>query len=128
MTENPYVTPAASSDGEQMAKDSPESLSQIARQTFLAWERLRVLYAILLAMLTVLLAGPDLLRLRTLGLIVEGAIVANLCYFAGPALETYVRWLGYHGKWFRWLLFVGGTCLTAMLAILTLVNELIPQS
>ncbi len=60
-------------------------------------------------------------------LIAEGAIVANLCYFAGPIIETYVRWLGYDRKWVRWFLFVGGTVLTGMLAIATMAFMFLPD-
>ncbi|MEO8270952.1 MAG: hypothetical protein ABI557_14610, partial [Aureliella sp.] len=61
-------------------------------------------------------------KLRTIILIIEGAIVANACYFAGPITETYVRWLGYEGKWIRWFLFLGGTLLTAILAVETMLT------
>ena len=80
----------------------------------------------MLGMLTLLLAGPNIQQFRTLMLIAEGAIVANICYFAGPIVETYVRWLGYDGKWVRWFLFVGGTSLTAVLAFASLASLFLP--
>ncbi len=105
----------------------PQTLGGIAKWTFLAWERLRVIYIILLGLLTLLLAGPELLRLRTMVMVVEGAIVANICYFAGPIIEIYVRWLGYRGKWLRWFLFISGTLVSAVLAIAAMASMLLPN-
>lgn len=101
---------------------------------FIAWERLRVVYVVLLGVFTIVLAipgviynGSQLLTFRGLIMIAEGAIVANVCFFAGPILETYVRWLGYDRKWVRWFLFAGGTVLTAILALISLASGLIPD-
>ena len=98
------------------------------------WERLRVLYIALLGALTVFLAmpgvihnGSQLFTFRGMFILVEGAIIANICYFAGPTVETYVRWLGYDRKWVRWILFIGGTLLTAMLAIVSIAEALLPN-
>ncbi|TWT84572.1 hypothetical protein CA13_60520 [Planctomycetes bacterium CA13] len=126
---NPYSTPTSEPAAESVdgSISASRSLGDIARSTFLAWEKLRVVFIVLLGLLTVLLAGRSLMRLRILLLIVEGAIAANVCYFAGPIIETYVRWLGYDGKWVRWFLFVGGTLLTAILAIAALAGTLIPD-
>lgn len=125
MPENPYSSPT--SDASDPAHAAPQTLAVIAKSTFLAWERLRVIYIILLGLLTLLLAGPELLRLRTMVMVVEGAIVANLCYFAGPIIEAYVRWLGYRGKWLRWFLFISGTLVSAVLAIAAMASMLLPN-
>ena len=131
MTENPYSTPSIDArsgiaDSLDASMTSP-SLSAIAKPTFLAWERLRLIFIAVLGLLTLLLAGPNLLKFRTLVLIAEGAIVSNVCFFAGPIVETYVRWLGYDRKWVRWCLFVGGTMLTAALAVVTMAPMLLPD-
>ncbi|QDV47170.1 hypothetical protein Enr13x_70790 [Stieleria neptunia] len=131
MTKNPYSTPlfdasSATADS-QAASTKSLSLGSIAKSTFLAWERLRLIFVVVLGLLTLLLAGPDLTKLRTLVLIAEGAIIANVCFFAGPIIETYVRWLGYDRKWVRWFLFVGGTMLTAMLAVATMASIFLPD-
>ncbi|WP_146393873.1 hypothetical protein [Planctomycetes bacterium CA13] len=68
----------------------------------------------------------NLLQGRTLGIIVKAAIAANVCYFAGPILETYVLWLGYNRSWVRWFLFLGGMLLTAILATLVLRRPFVP--
>lgn len=131
MTENPYSTPTleatpATAESPAMSTTSL-SLASIAKPTFLAWERLRLIFVVMLGLLTLLLAGPNIMKLRTLLLVAEGAIVSNLCFFAGPVAETYVRWLGYDRKWVRWFLFVGGTMLTAMLAVVTMASMLLPD-
>ncbi|MBB3210702.1 hypothetical protein FHS27_006550 [Rhodopirellula rubra] len=131
MTENPYSTPSldapsAITDSLAASTTSP-SLASIAKPTFLAWERLRIIFVGVLGLLTLILAGPNLLNLRTLVLVAEGAIVSNVCFFAGPIVEIYVRWLGYDRNWVRWFLFVGGTMLTAMLAVVTMSTMLLPD-
>jgi uncharacterized protein YjbI with pentapeptide repeats len=104
------------------------SLLAIARSVFLAWEKLRIAYLILLALITVLLTGvTGIMNLRLLRLIVLGAVVANLAYYAGPAIETYVRWLGYNRAWPRWGMFIGGTLISIVLAIGVLATELLPD-
>ena len=131
MTDNPYSAPTLdlnSDSSEPQTESTPSpTFGSIAKSTFLAWERLRIAYIVILGLLTILLAGPNLPKLRTLVLIAEGGIVANVCYFAGPTIETYVRWLGYDGKMFRWCLFLGGTLLTAILAIATMMPILLPD-
>lgn len=131
MPDNPYSSPTPDTPSETAASplsaDSIPTLGEIAKQTFLAWEKLRIAYIVSLGLLTVLLAGPNLTNLRTLIMITEGAIVANVCYFAGPVTETYVRWLGYDRKWVRWFLFGGGLLLTALLVFATMASMLLPD-
>ncbi|MGN6545330.1 MAG: hypothetical protein ACTHK7_09805 [Aureliella sp.] len=129
MTNNPYASPATDIGPSEEAALRPgdRTLAGIARPTFVAWERLRVIYVILLAVLTVSLAGSSITRIRTIVVILEGAIIANVCYFAGPIGETYVRWLGYDGKWLRGFLFVAGTLFTAILAVVAMAGTLLPD-
>ncbi len=128
MTENPYTVTTT------LAREIPESevvqtsLQAIARRVFLAWEKLRILYVIILALVTVLLTGvTGVLNLGLLRLILLGAVVANVAYFAGPTIETYVRWLGYNRGWPRWVMFIGGTLIAIILAIGSLATELLPD-
>jgi hypothetical protein len=131
MPDNPYSSPSNDISPDTTAalppSESSNSLAAIAKATFLAWERLRILFIVVLGLVTVLLAGRNIATLRTLVLIAEGAIFANICYFAGPVVETYVRWLGYEGKWVRWFLFAGGTTLTAILAAATMGSMFLPD-
>lgn len=131
MTENPYSTPlsepTASPETSTDRSADSANLMSIAKTTFLAWERLRIPFVAVLAALTLLLAGRNIFQPQTLFIVAVGAVFANLCFFAGPIVETYVRWLGYDRIWVRWFLFVGGTALTAMLAIATLVSMFLPD-
>ncbi|NND95703.1 MAG: hypothetical protein HKN47_00070, partial [Pirellulaceae bacterium] len=54
---------------------------------------------------------------------IPGAVGANLCFFAGPAIETYVSWLGYRRRWVRIVLFVSGTLFASLLTIGVLWQE-----
>jgi hypothetical protein len=129
MTSNPYSPPAVDvTPSERLFDgDHEHTLSEIARATFLAWERLRIIYIGVVGVFTLLFAGPNLVRFGTLVAIFEGAVVANICYFAGPTVETYVRWLGYQGNWVRWAMFIGGTLLTSLLAVISMVSMFAPN-
>ena len=97
MTENPYSSPTDASSATTLATadNANPALLTIARQTFLAWEKLRVVYVTILAVITILLIAPSgFLNRRLLLLTAEGAVVANIAYFAGPTIETYIKWLG----------------------------------
>jgi len=127
-SENPYSSPPALSVS---PPDSvPSTFGGIARSTFLAWEKLRLVYVGLLAAVTLLLAALDPSRsftsLRFWIPVVEGAVVANVCYFAGPIIETYVTWLGFRGRWLRYTLFVLGTLFSIMLAFGAIASLLLP--
>lgn len=133
MTDNPYTaTPTKFSHAIPETDFAQMSLLAIARRVFLAWEKLRIAYVILLALITVLFTVlftgvTGIWNLRLLRMIVLGAMVANVAYFAGPTIETYVRWLGYSRAWPGWIMFVGGTLLSIVLAIGVLATELLPD-
>ena len=119
MTINPYSSSSLETPSEEVVPTAThcQTLVEIVKTTFLAWERLRIIYVLLLGILTVVLVGPQPIHIPIVIVIAGGAVLANLCYFAGPILESYVRWLGYRGIGLRWFLFIGGTLLTAMLEI-----------
>jgi hypothetical protein len=127
MNNNPYSTPATlDTTPPPNAKASTQSLSEIGRTTFLAWEKLRLLYIGLLGLLTLLLCGREITNVDLMIMVIFGGIVSNAFYFAGPILETYVRWLGYQGYLLRWILFTAGTLLTMLAAIIALSAQLLP--
>ncbi len=116
MSKNPYTSPSASPAMEARAANDASG-SSFAKPVFLAWERLRVLYVILLTVLSVSIVGPSgLTSAQSFIRLMEGAVAANLLFFAGPITETYIRWLGYNRPWVRWALFLGGTLLSSALA------------
>lgn len=118
--ENPYAAPAADGESARLLEPEPQGFGAIARPTFLAWERLRVAYVAMLGLLTIGICGSTILVPSVLMSILVGAVFANIGFFAGPAVESYARWLGYKGQWLRLFLFTGGTTLTALLAIASL--------
>lgn len=129
MTENPYAaSPQTALDTPSEVTLTNRSLSEIARSVFLAWEKLRIAYVIILALITIVVTGVSgLFELRILRLIILGGVVANVAFFAGPSIETYVRWLGYNRTWPRWLMFIGGTLISILLTLGLLATELLPD-
>ncbi|HEY2839159.1 MAG TPA: hypothetical protein VGJ26_08425 [Pirellulales bacterium] len=106
-----------------------DSLLAMARAIFLKWELLRIAYNALLVVATILLAGPsNLLKADVLVLVIEGAVIANILFFAGPIAETYIRWLGLNQAWIRWALLGGGTILTVLVAAFELHAKLSPPT
>ncbi len=102
-------------------------LNTVARPIFLAWEKLRLLYIAILTIFTLFLMGPSgLYSPAIIFIVITGAIGANILYFAGPITETYIRWLGYHKSWPRWVLFISGTLLSILLVLLDFVSVLFP--
>ncbi|MFN7875851.1 MAG: hypothetical protein ACK5PB_11070 [Pirellula sp.] len=129
MNDNPY---AARSDLSVNKSSVPiqtdDSLLSIARGVFLVWEKLRVIYLVILSLLTISLVGfSGVFDLPLVQSIVFGAVVANVLYFAGPIVDTYIRWLGYKHSWPRWTMFVGGTLLSIVLTIGLLSIHLLPN-
>ncbi len=130
MAENPYAAPTDTSSATTpaTAHRDEQTLQTVARETFLVWEKLRVAYVAILAVITILLILPcGVFNRRLLRLTAEGAVVANLAYFAGPTIETYLKWLGYNRAWPRWVMFIGGTLLSIILAVGVLATELLPD-
>ena len=82
------------------------------RAIALGWERLRVVYNVVLAGLCsplALLRGPDVYAAPAFwGNCVAGAVLANVLFFAGPLTEAYVDWLGLRHPAVRWALFAVG--------------------
>jgi uncharacterized protein involved in cysteine biosynthesis len=129
MNDNPYAS-SSKPNAEELGTEPPidETLLGIARNVFLAWEKLRVLYLGILTLLVLLLVGfSGILNLSLMISIVFGAFFANVFYFAGPVVDTYIRWLGYRNSWPRWVMFIGGTILSIVLAIGLLGSHLLPN-
>ena len=96
LSENPCSSPGDTAAATLVSTDvAGRSLQTIARQTFLAWEKLRLLYVVLLALVTVLLvAGTGHFNRRVVVVVFEGAIVANIAYFRADHGNLYsLAWL-----------------------------------
>jgi hypothetical protein len=80
------------------------------RSIVLRWERLRILYNLMLLGLVLVPTGGtfQLPSLRELPVLAIGAVLANLCFMAGPLTEAYLSWLGLRSRWVTAGLFAGG--------------------
>ncbi len=84
-----------------------------------------MIYVFVLAIVSAVLIGPSgFVNARLLFRLFEGAVVANVLFFAGPAVETYVHWLGFRQNWLRGVLFFSGTLLSVVLAFGVLLTGL----
>jgi hypothetical protein len=112
---NPYAPPGA--EGAARAP-AVVDFGEIVRR----WELLRIRYnAVLIALvlLLVVIFFPERFSIARFWVqVFGGAVIANLCFTAGPTVEGYGRFL------FRtWLdsmtvlLFLAGTCFAALLAV-----------
>ena len=99
-----------------------------ARDVFLAWEKLRLVYNAALVLATALAVGfgqpfrrvdVDRAFLAHLG---EGAAILNVAFCAGPVLESYMAWMGAPRSAFRLALFTPG-CLFAMLWVFSSIGS-----
>jgi hypothetical protein len=97
------------------------STVELARPVLARWQRLRLVYNALVAALTVLLlAGlQDELTFPDTGTTVTylavGAVLANICFTAGPAFEIGLRRLGLRTRALTPLLFAAGVLVSVPL-------------
>lgn len=106
------------------------SFVPMLRSVFLRWERLRILYNLVLVCVVLLPTGgsfqlPDLCDLPVLAI---GAVLANLCYLAGPIGEAYLAWLGLRTRWVTALLFFGGVLVSIPLVYMFLIAHVLMNS
>lgn len=102
------------------------------RAVFLRWEKLRLLYNLIVGLVGAAgaaacvldLAGlfndpHDAMPLQVLviGVVCYG-IAANVCYFLGPILESYLRWVGLRAPRLTQTLFITGTVFSVLLTAL----------
>ncbi|MDX1962144.1 MAG: hypothetical protein SFX18_03260 [Pirellulales bacterium] len=98
----------------------------IYREIFLRWERLRLVFnAVLVALSLIVGSAFGLLNtFRFWLLCVEGGIVLNICYFAGPVVESYFTWLtGRELKDMGFILFILGTILCMLAAVFSIAMQ-----
>ncbi len=94
-SKNPYATPPVAESIETAQAMPDWGIQSIARRVFLAWEKLRVRYNVILiaiCLFTAFLTGAYKLPEFWFACVVAG-LAANVCYFAGPIAETYLNWL-----------------------------------
>jgi hypothetical protein len=92
------------------------SLSDFLKPIFLKWEKLRIPYNLILALVLILSHGQSMgarfFHPLALSIWLTGAVLANLCFFAGPLAEAYIAWLGLRSRVVTVVLFVGGVLIS----------------
>ncbi|MGB6223699.1 hypothetical protein [Haloferula sp.] len=127
MSMDPYAPPKSGSQG---GTEQPER--KALREVVTAWERLRLIYNLLLlvpgvVIVTILVTGQDM----PLGFAVIGALVigigANAAFFLGPLVELYFRALFRNGESIgrgRQLIFGAGLVVSAGVFLMALIGAL----
>ena len=112
-------------DGPELARDdvlrdiwtklifSPENPRAV--DVFLAWEKMRLAYNLVLATVVSLFIGLFGVSISFLSLL-EPAVAANVCFCDGPVVEGYVCLLTRERRLVRGLVFLFGTLLATFLA------------
>src|SRR5688572_23793886 len=104
---NPYQSPSEV-NAPASAAASPDEAT--AREVFLAWEKLRLPYNVVLALVALgglALEGTEFVERRELlKALAGGAVLANLCFCAGPCAEGYLVWIGTRRRATRVVVFV----------------------
>jgi len=124
MEPNPYEAPTTTAmfDAASNQTDTPYGLLQ-------DWERRRLWFnGILIALTLVLgiLLDVVILEYRFWAFAVQGAVVANVCFCAGPVATWHVSRLGFNQRVTGTLLFWIGTALSMLLTAVALVLNLLP--
>jgi hypothetical protein len=100
-----------------MVESTASSPPYTARAAFIAWERLRVVYNLTLAVLVLAVAQTDWSDPEFTWQLAIAACLANLCFCLGPVTEGYlVVLLGADRRAARWFVFVAGLLLACGLA------------
>ncbi len=114
----------------QHGDSAKETLVETMRDVFLRWERWRLVYNLALIGLVISLAvawGDSNSNWARFAVeCVLGAVIANLCYFAGPITVAYLRWLGIYHRAIAPFLFGCGLVFTMGFAVVTVGESLTP--
>jgi hypothetical protein len=121
LDQNPYAAPSLD---EPLPLVKNASGEPTAREVFLAWEKLRLYYNAILAGLSLFLGLPRLASSGFWYTLFQGALIANLCFCLGVALEGYAALFGIPRRPMRLLLFFLGTCLAGGLAVLAIAGRI----
>ena len=107
---------------------APEIEWSDVRRIFLRWERLRIAYNAALMALVILLVAllyePEIEWALLGWRCVVGAVIANVCFFAGPVAETYLYWLGMRNRGVTAVLFLMGLVFSLGLAAIAVMSTL----
>jgi len=114
--------------------DSPGKVDRViksardesARSVFLAWEKFRLAYNVILAGVVLLAESclygwSEFQRSGFWEYLVGGALYANACFCAGPWLDGWFAVAGAERREFRWVLFLTGLLLAGVFTVMALV-------
>ena len=99
------------------AQDDPGAMA-----VFVAWEKLRLVYNMILAAESMLLMGLG--TLFWLPILLQGALLANVCFCAGPVAEGYLCLLGANRTAARWTVFILGILASVVLVWAAIAGQL----
>lgn len=109
--------------------DVPDDDSGLNAETFRGiirrWERLRLFYVGWLGVVVLgcaVLLYPVSATLDFCVVVAIGAVIANLCFFTGPAIELYGTAFRVWDEGWTIALFLAGTALATLLALGTMVS------
>lgn len=125
--ENPFASPVTANTLGTLT-DAPLTGRELRfaeiGEAFVRWEKLRVWYNVVLAvvaLVAVLLIEPRLmLKVASLEYLVAAAIGANACFFAGHIVECYATWFFGRISWIRPVVFTCGTLGAMVLTFMTI--------
>ncbi len=120
--DNPYRSPRVTQveSGAAAGDTAAGRFAELGR-VMVTWEKLRVLYNLMGAVPTLLIAFWLPVSLKRLLLV---ALFANMCFCLGPLVDGYLTWFGIRHPAVTWILFVLGT-LTMLLLALGYVGSLV---
>jgi hypothetical protein len=98
----------------------PAWKEESAREVFVAWEKIRIVYNLILVFLVTFVFIERFSDRGFLRYLVECAIAANLCFCAGPVAEGYLNLLGVQRRLARLWLAILGFALSSALAYLAI--------
>lgn len=108
------------------------SLVAELRMTFLHWEQLRIVYNLVLVVLTcttVFGLRPDLaMDPGFWGEALIGAVAANVCFFLGPIIDCYVRWLGWSSRLVTYGVFGVGMAFASLVTLIAAMLTINPNT
>jgi hypothetical protein len=118
---NPYTSPESDRD------PTKKPLNIELREIVIGWERMRILYNIILLLIGIiaiffLLRTPYFKLEETILSAIAFGIFANVCFCAGPVAETYIRAIFNNQdiRSLRLALFILGTLLSLIPAVIAI--------
>ncbi len=122
MVSNPYEPPTAALD---VIESSGEDRFHVVGKTVVAWEKLRLIYNTVMGLfvLAVVVFSQAIAARNFAELfaqVIAGGIFANLCYCVGPIIDGYLTWFGFRHRLVTIVLFIGGTIVTMLLALVVI--------